>query len=218
MVSSKQRRIDELRRREGFKETRKSILIVCEGSMTEPIYFTSLKNKLRLKMVEVDVVGEGAAPINVVDRAVELRAERKRDASRSLTKVAYDIVYCVVDVEAPQPHESLARAVNKARDNGVEVILSNPCFEFWYILHFRKTSAPFNTNRNVVSQLRQDYPAYNKSDGTIFGVIYPKTHDAIRHSAQVLREQHNDAEDLRDCNPSTDVHRIVGPLRDMAEQ
>ena len=209
MVSRKQRKIDDYKRREAFKEPRKSILIVCEGEKTEPIYFNALKDILRMSMVDVEIVGEGAAPITVVNSAIELREERKQIASKSLTKPAYEVVYCVIDVEAPQPHGSLTDAVIKAKDNKVEIILSNPCFEYWYLLHFRKTSAPFNTSQDAKSALRQEHPTYSESDTTIFNVVYPKTSDAIKHSKEVLKEQHNDAEDLRDCNPSTHVHKIV---------
>ena len=217
MVSRKQRKIDDYKRKEAFKEPHQSIRIVCEGEKTEPIYFKALKERLRLIMVDVEIVAEGAAPITVVDHAIELREERKHVAKRSLTKAEYEVIYCVFDVEAPTPHESLANAIIKAKYNKLEVILSNPCFEYWYILHFRKTSAPFNTSQDAKSALRQKHPAYSESDTTIFDVIYPKTSDAIKRSKEVLKEQHNDAEDLSDCNPSTHVHKIVEYLQNAAK-
>ena len=163
-------------------------------------------------MVEVEIVGKGKAAITVVNRAIELRQARKRLASNSLIKAAYEVVYCVLDVEAPKA-TSLSRAVTKARGNNLEVILSNPCFEYWYILHFSKTSASFNTSKAAKSALKQKHRAYCESDTTIFDVVYPKTADAIRHSKEVLREQHDGAEDLSDCNPSTHVHKIVEYLQ-----
>ena len=217
MVSRKHRRLVEYDRRKAFREPRKSILIVCEGEKTEPIYFNSLKSNLRLAMVEVEIVGEGAAPITVVDSAIKLREERKHLAKNSTTKAAYEVVYCVIDVEAPKA-ESLPRAINKAKGNKLEVILSNPCFEYWYILHFRKTGAPFSTSRDVKSALRRLHPAYSESDTTIFDIVYKKTSDAIKHSKEVLKERHNDAEDLRACNPSTHVHKIVEYLQNTAQQ
>ncbi len=218
MVSRKQRKIDDYKRRESFKEPLKSILIVCEGEKTEPIYFNALKETLRLIMVDVEIVGGGGAPITVVNRAIELREDRKEIAKKmkSLTKAVYEVIYCVIDVEAPTPHESLARAVNKAESNNFEVVLSNPCFEYWYILHFKKTSAPFNRSQDAKAALRREHPAYNESDTTIFNVVYPKTSDAIKHSKEVLKEQHNDSEDLSDCNPSTHVHKIVEYLQNMS--
>lgn len=220
MVSRKQRKIDDYKRREAFKEPRKSILIVCEGEKTEPIYFNALKDRLRMAMVDVEIVGEGAAPITVVNRAIALREDRKDIVrkSKSLTKTEYEIIYCVIDVEVPTPHESLANAVSKAKDNKLDVILSNPCFEYWYILHFRKTSAPFSRSRDAKSALRQQHPAYSESDTTIFNVVYPKTSDAIKHSKEVLKEQHNEAEDLSNCNPSTHVHKIAEYLQNTAQQ
>jgi hypothetical protein len=218
MVSRKQRKIDDLNRRKAFKEPRKSILIVCEGSKTEPIYFKSLKDQLRLAMIDVVIVGEGAVPITVVNSAIDLRDERKREAKKSLTKAEYEIIYCVFDVEAPTPHKSLTDAVGMANAHNLDVILSNPCFEYWYILHFRKTSAPFYTNDEVLSNLRREYPDYSKSDTDIFEVVYPKTSDAIKHSKEVLSEQHNDAEDLRNCNPSTHVHKVVEYLQNVAKE
>ena len=206
MVSRKQRKIDDYKRREAFKEPRKSILIVCEGEKTEPIYFNALKETLRLIMVDVEIVGEGGAPITVVNRAIARREDRKIIAKKSLTKTEYEVIYCVVDVDT---HETLDQAIDKARGNEICVILSNPCFEYWYILHFRKTSAPFSSSQNVKSALRREHSAYSESDTTIFNVVYPKTSDAIKRSKEVLNEQHNDAEDLRDCNPSTHVHNIV---------
>ncbi len=215
MVSRKYRRLVEYERQKAFKEPRKSILIVCEGEKTEPIYFNALKKRLRLVMVDVEIIGEGAAPINVVNRAISLREDRKIIANKSLTKTEYEIIYCVFDVDI---HETLAQAIDKAKGNKIEAILSNPCFEYWYILHFRKTSAPFSSSQDAKSALRRKHPAYNESDTTIFDVVYPKTDDAIKHSREVLREQHNDAEDLSDCNPSTHVHKIVAYLQNMSQQ
>jgi hypothetical protein len=215
MVSKKQQRIDSYKRKQGFKEPHKSILIVAEGIKTEPIYFNSLKKKLRLPMINVEVVPAGAAPITVVDEAISLRNDRKKIAKKSPTQVPYDIVYCVVDVEAPKA-DSLPKAVDKAKANNLEIILSNPCFEYWYLLHFRKTSSPFNTSQDVKSALRHEHPAYCESDKTIFDVVFDKTHEAIKRSKEVLNEQHNNTEDISNCNPSTHIHKIVENLLNSA--
>ena len=159
MVSKKQKRINELKRIRSYKKPRESILIVTEGVKTEPIYFNLLRSKLRLAMIDVEIVGQGAVPITVVEHALDLRKKRKQSAKNSQTLVAYDCVYCVVDVESPKA-ESISRAINKAKDNNIEIILSNPCFEYWYLLHFRKTSSPFHTSQEVISKLKKEYPSY----------------------------------------------------------
>ena len=65
--------------------------------------------------------------------------------------------------------------------------------------------------------LRREHPAYCESDTTIFDVVYPMTVDAIKNSKEVLKEQHEDAEDLSNCNPSTHVHKIVEYLQKSAQ-
>jgi hypothetical protein len=128
--------------------------------------------------------------------------------------VEYDAVWCVMDVDA---HPSLAAAINKAGGNGLKVALSNPMFEYWYLLHFEKTSALMHDNEQVIRRLKKHYGRYKKDDPDFFEVVYPLTSKVIANSEAVLREKHY-GEDLRDCNPSTHVHRVVEHLQRIARR
>jgi len=202
-------------RRRPYLSLRERVLIVCEGEKTEPNYFKSLKKELKLTAVEVEIEGKmcGSAPISVVDYALSL----KKDAKRSPIKTEYDVIWCVIDVEAPTPHQSLDRAMDKSKANGLKIALSNPCFEYWYLLHFKKTSALMDSNEKVVKALRRYYHAYKKNDIKFFDVIYSKVDFAITNAKLVIKEKHY-GKDLRNCNPSTDVHKIVEHLRDIAKK
>ncbi|MCK4626389.1 MAG: RloB domain-containing protein [Phycisphaerae bacterium] len=208
-MTRKAQRTGSLERRKPFRTQGRCILIVCEGEKTEPDYFKSLRRELRLRSVKVEVVGKecGSAPINVVDEAI-----KKKDSSKSATIVDYyDEIWCVMDVEAPQPHTTLDQALDKARDNGLKVALTNPCFEYWYILHFKKTSQFMQKNGDVIKVLKKCYPEYCKNSLDIFDAIFPHTTDAIKNAGDVIKEKHW-GEDLRGCNPSTHVHRLVEQL------
>jgi len=196
---------------------RQSVLIVCEGARTEPEYFRSLRKELRLQTVEVVVEGErcGSAPISVVDHAISLRSEREAEAKQSAIAVPYDVIWCVMDVEAPKPHVSLAAALDKAKANGLDVALSNPTFEYWYLLHFEKTSALMQSNKVLMKKLKKHHSKYKKNDPGFFEVVYPRTAEAIKNSKSVLKEKHY-GDDLRDCNPSTHVHCVVEHLQGIA--
>jgi len=194
-------------------------LIVCEGAKTEPQYFRALRKELRLQTVEVVVEGEdcGSSPISVVNHAISLRDTRREDAPHSPLLVPYDAVWCVMDVEVPTPHESLAAAIDKAKANQLNVALSNPMFEYWYLLHFERTSALMQDNRHLLSRLKKHWRQYKKNDPDFFEVVYPLTTTAIENSEAVLREKHY-GEDLRDCNPATHVHRVVVHLQEIAQR
>jgi len=210
---------NSLRRRRPFIMPRECVLIVCEGAKTEPQYFKALRRELRLHTVEVAVEGEecGSSPISVVDYAISLKKERAIVARRSPTLVGYDAIWCVIDVEAPTQHSSLAAAIDKARAHKVKVALSNPMFEYWYLLHFEKTSALMQYNYQVIRKLKKHYPQYEKNDPSFFEVVYQRTSTAIKNSKEVLREKHC-GDDLRDCNPSTHVHLVVEHLQKISER
>ncbi len=114
------------------REPKQCILIVCEGEKTEPNYFKALKKSLRVHLlatVEIDGKGCGSAPSSVVAKAIELKGKRKIEAKSSPVVVEYDHVWCVMDVEAPQAHNTLSAAIDRAKRHRLSVILSNPCFE-----------------------------------------------------------------------------------------
>jgi len=204
-------RTRSLKRAKPYLEPRSRILIVCEDAKSSPRYFMYIRDKLRLHPVEVTVCGRecGSAPINVVDHAIA----RKRSVKTSPVRDEYDDIFCVIDIDT---HTTLDAAINKARDHRLSIILSNPCFEYWYILHFRKTGSAYHASSAVVSDLKNDFPNYDKGNAEIFEAIYPETDTAIERSEEILRSQYHDNEDLRQCNPSTHAHRVVGRLKEVS--
>ena len=151
---------------------------------------------------------------------MNLRDSRKREAERSSIRVAYDEVWCVIDAEAPRHHESLDRAFSKAGAEDLKIALSNPCFEYWYLLHFEHTSTWMQTNSNVMEALKKHYPQHKKNDPVSFKMFDPLTNEAIVNAEGVLKEKHYEEEhgdDRRECNPSTLVHRLVRRLKGIAK-
>ena len=203
-----------LGRREPVLTLGRSVLIVCEDSKASPDYFEKLCKTLRLGTVNVEVCGKecGSAPISVVNYAKE-----KKQSVKTSTRIdKYDEIFCVVDVD---DHISLGDAVQTARDNGIDLIISNPCFEYWYILHFEKTSSSYNDRPQLYRSLEAHLERpYSKSGCDFFDVIYPLTQTAITNSEEVLCAHWHDEPDLRKCNPSTHVHRVVGCIMEIAAQ
>jgi len=200
------------RRRNSFREQYERILIVCEGTKTEPQYFNAMKSKLHL--ISLVVAGKHckSEPDKIIKHAIEL----KKKASES-PDTKYEHVWCILDVEAPNPHASLEKAISTAKANDIKLALSNPCFEYWYILHFEKTGRLFHKSKDVERELKTHYSAYKKNSKDIFAVLYPRTDTAIQNAKNVLSEKRC-SEDLRKHNPSTHVHRIVEHLLTMSRK
>jgi hypothetical protein len=77
----------------------------------------------------------------------------------------FDEVWVVFDTEGPQNPERLnaARsAVEDARQLGYKTAISNPCFEYWLILHFENCTATLEDNEAACRRLRKHIRAGTK--------------------------------------------------------
>ncbi|RLC89521.1 MAG: hypothetical protein DRI37_03650 [Chloroflexi bacterium] len=213
------RSADSFKRRPGSRPPRQCILVVCEGLKTEPNYFKALCRELKLTSVEVEVVtGEGSAPISVVDSALELKHRRERDVRKErTTKLKFDEVWCVFDRENPQDNPSFPRAVNKATSNKLELAVSTPAFEYWYLLHFIYTDKPFRDASEVIEVLKKHIPHYEKNQD-IFNrcELLERTAVAIERAARGWSQRVDKNE--RFPNSSTLVFKLVQKLQDMSQR
>lgn len=197
---------EDIARRGPRREPRKRILVLCEGEVTEPLYFKNLRAELRTSLVEVEVEGHGAGPKTLVERA----SLRKRESDRYAQKeqdafLAYDEIWCVFDVDE---HAKLADARQQARDKGIELAVSNPCFELWALLHFQSQTA-YLERQAARSRLKAHLPGYDKD--LPFARLRTSYGEAVRRAAQLERRCEE-----RGCpgdNPSTGVHRLTERIR-----
>jgi hypothetical protein len=209
----KERKAELLRRRRAMKEPYDVILIVCEGEKTEPNYFTELKKTFRLSNANVRICGRGSDPLGVVNFAIEtFRREPE-----------FDRVYCVFDRDRHTTYDAALDRVRRTRlGKGIRIfgIPSNPCFEFWLLLHFIYTTRPFDAPTGnsicsrVIEELKKYLPAYKKGDQDIFKTILDKLDNAISNARNVEQFHQTSGTD----NPSTLVHSIVEYLRDLKKQ
>lgn len=195
-------------RKKAFKEVRKPILIVCEDSKSSVYY---LKEKVRscgLSPDDVKVDGDSdSSPRSVVDYAIKEKAKQKKYAKDNKI-YKYEEIYCVMDVD---DHSTLKEALTKARDNNLIAIVSNECFELWYLLHFIKYSSK-SFDRKEIEKLLTTHlgKPYNKSDKKIFDILKDKEEHAISLAEQLGVSAMKESPDRNPKrNPSTDVHVLI---------
>lgn len=180
-----------LRRRESSFSTRPVWLVVCEGEKTEPEYFKRWKSKTGVGL-EIQEVG-GGNPHSAVQLAIRLRAKRPADAR-------FDKVWCVTDGDGSD--EALLRSSRLlAERHGIHLILSNPCFELWALLHFEEVGAWLDA-AGARRRLRSHLPGYGKL--LPFAELAPHLSTALER-ARRLEARGSD-------NPSTSVHRLIEAL------
>ena len=206
MARQKPRQRGQLRRKGPKREPYDRVLIVCEGSKTEPLYFQALVDQCRLSTANVEVDASGLDPSSLVNKAKSLRDDEKRRGDQ------YDTVYCVFDHDE---HEHFNKATFEAHSAKLKLARSWPCFEFWLLLHFVYSRRPYapSGNRtaaeNCVRDLRQHLPNYTKGNAGLFEALEDQMETAKSNARHAL----SDAEATGEYNPSTEVHCLVAYLQ-----
>lgn len=132
------------------------------------------------------------------DYAAGAKAEAYRSGDPG---AAFDEIWCVFDRD---DHERFQDACTMARDNGLRLAVSNPCFELWLLLHFR--DSPGAQHRDQVARaLRECLRGYRKH--LDFAAVAAGVDDAVGRA----RRLDEDAERMGEPghNPTTGVYLLV---------
>lgn len=152
------------------------ILIVTEGSKTEPLYLEEIRATYQLHSANVEVQPgqRGTAPIQVVCYAQDLF--KNGNLHKGIRAKSFDQVYAVFDRDN---HNSYFQALDLVKsldgkmrnDEGqptsFKAIASIPSFELWLLLHYEDIRAPLHRDE-VLRRLRQHFPNYIKGAGNAF--------------------------------------------------
>src|SRR5262245_25818963 len=135
-----------------YRVEKTRILIVCEGRETEPNYFHGLREEEVSQNFIVEVrKGKGGSCLAVVQQAI---AENEKAAARLKY---FDEVWCVCDVERAGHREQIREAREYAERSDLQLVLSNPSFECWFLAHFIRTKRSFADGDKVIQELNRHW-------------------------------------------------------------
>lgn len=184
------------------------ILLALEGkNKTEKTYFGEFNNANKQYRV-LFAKGNNTDPVNIVKDAIS--SYKKME----LEKDAGDLAFVVCDTDFHK-EDQIQEARTLAEQNNITLLLSNPCFEIWLLLHFKYTTKQYASNLELLKELEDIWPEYSKNIGSFDG-ISDRRPLAIDNAKQ-LKQFHklkNQKTYIEKCNPSTDVHILVELLDD----
>lgn len=200
-----------LSRRAASRKPYDKVLIVTEGSKTEPHYFEEIRNHYEIHSANIMIDGKsGSSPINVVSYGEVLYAQEV------VAGDPFDRVYFVFDKNT---HQSYSQAISKANGlspkNTFFVSNSVPCFEYWLLLHHEYTTKPYrktggqSSSDAVIRDLKKYMPNYAKGNRDVFETLFVLLEDAKKNAIRALAA----AESADTDNPSTWVHELVDYLQ-----
>lgn len=210
-MSSRREKPRQRRPKKQLRKPKPRILVVCDGR-TETFYFQGLQHHLGLTNVKVVAV----PPQNSGVRGILARVRQKL-----IDEEGWDRIYCLFDVdEQPDNVNRLRRALTalSTGDLLVQAMLSDPCFEYWLLLHFKATDAPFvsmpdgkTAAKQVIDQLRSYIRHYTKTDSEIFNYCSENVEKAVQRAS-------GHEVPLGEGRPATEVGKLVAYLLHLSQE
>ncbi|WP_224766082.1 RloB family protein [Nocardioides campestrisoli] len=199
-----------LTRSVGSRQPKKRVVVVCEGAKTEPSYLRLINRRATDALIELEVVDEDAtSPKQLVERACHIMTAALREARRTRDPNAkVDEIWCVFDVDE---HPMLREAKQQAEANGVDVVISNPSFEVWLLLHFTEQTAHLHRD-HALGNLKKFIPDYDKCLRTL-DELEGRFEEAKQRSIRLDRKHQGDETPFPENNPSTGMWRLVDSLQ-----
>lgn len=196
------------------------ILIVTEDTKSSVEYLKVLwaklskdKCKALQESVKIYPSHEGSSPDRVLGSAENKNEEMD----------GFDEIYCVMDVDSHQLLNSTLQKIRSKsfRTRGFQAIVSNPCFEYWILLHSDESDAPFNRKGKkspcdcVQDKIKKNknhaFNKYQKGSDFDWRCALSKIEQAqtraISRSERILGAQNPE-----DVNPSTNFHCLINRL------
>lgn len=194
--------------------------IICEGEKTEPNYFKRYVSEKfgyqkLLEFIDIPKIKKNT-PVQLVEESEKIKN------SHGITKD--DIFWVVYDRESVTKYKESdhAKAYQKAMSNCILVALTNVCFEFWMLLHFKDTTAQYSSFENFMRE--SEFQRLLNNSG--FTGRYDKAHqdiyaflsklngvDNARVRAKKILDQYaRDGLDMSkpyNINPYTNVHELL---------
>ncbi len=193
-----------LRRRAATRAPKLLLCVVCEGERTEPSYLREFARAHGNNLVQLELIA-GRAPISVVRKAKDKQVELRRKARKSGDSFAKNFqVWGLFDVDE---HPNIANAKEEARAAGIELAISNPCFEVWGLIHYSDHDAP-DDRHQVQRKLENLMTGYSrKSKEFNYAEMHP---EFGRASTRAKRMRYNRlAEGDEGGRPTTHVDLLL---------
>lgn len=213
--------------REGtHQELLQLVLIFCEGEKTEVNYLRPLVRQLidagKISKMSDVRHGSNTDPYGVLQNLLEYY-RRNFQSGRSEN----DILWIVIDRDEATAQtnggghtdKNFGDAISEAKEKHVEAAWSNPCFEYWFALHFQYLQSYMEraTMRDTLNTYMTDARCgeYTKERTDMYETLKDRQSFAIDNAEKMTKT--NSQKAPAECKPGTAVHLLIQKLNGLLE-
>ena len=174
-------------------------LFICEDSKSSKYYMEGL-GKAKNINIKAESAG-GTSPENVYETAKQKLALFKDEGTAK--------IYCMFDKDDCAKGK-FKKIITDCRRNGIIPAFSIPCYEYWLLLHLKKTNQPFANAHECCEVFKNEYNRYFRTNyeinnlkarKEIFSDLEDKLNTAISN-AEGLNINENE-------EPYTNMHEVI---------
>ena len=175
-----------IRKRQPSDRLAKSVICIrTEGENTEPIYFAELLKERRISRSRIDCkASKGSSPVSVVNDLVKAKERNVCEVKKGKAKI--DEYWAVFDTEGGRPR--LEEAIQLAKKHDIHCVISAPSFEYWILLHYKKTSRAFVCCDEIENILTGFVPGGYSKSGYNAKDVLSRLPEAKRNIDSIRRE------------------------------
>lgn len=193
------------KQRNSKKRTPKRILLIkAEGkNKTEINYFKNFESDT---IHVIQVKGNETDPENMMRQLInQYNTDDLGDN---------DLAVCLVDADFNFSKDAQLKKADKLipKEKSIKLIVSNPCFELWFICHFIYTTRNYTSSDDVLKLLKNSIPDYEKNSLTVFDNLKKNgdQNKAINNAKKLEKHclDNNQQPHTVGFSPSTEVYKI----------
>ena len=202
-----------LKRRKPSLEPKRRFILFCEGENTETEYFKAISRTCSKTLIAVETHGGVGVPKTIASKTIEKarslgltpKSRRKKDSYEER-----DQVWAIFDRDE---HPRFDEAVTDCEKQNVRVARSNPCFEFWLILHEQDYNRPEDRHamQKLLAKLRQEYDPDGSKTPDCDDLV-KRVEAAEQRGERGLQNRESGGDPYG--NPSTTVGRLTRAIRE----
>lgn len=185
------------------------MLITAEGkNKTEQLYFTSFQSQHGKYSVKFIKTGMNTDPEGMY-KSLDIYWK-----NNDLSAKDDDKAYIVLDLDCDEQKARLIEGLSR-KTNYIRFIVSNPCIEVWFLMHYAYSTHRFMDSREPKRELRKYIDKYEESM-EVAEILSPMLPVAMANTMHLEKyyEEIGAKWISTACNPMTDVPKIINELRE----